>query len=101
MNEPSKDATVPSVDDVVIQPCTECGETHAFPVPKFKVGQEVRLVSGYGFNHNDRVGQVTRIVAVESLLVMPCDDVQYRTEFGFGSIREDRLEPVQDGEPNL
>jgi hypothetical protein len=94
MSEPTK-PTEP-VQSVVRQPvfCDECHVTHAFSSPKFSVGQRVRVVSGDGYNHKDKVGQETIIVAVVTLMEVPCDEVEYITDMGFGTIRESRLEAV-------
>jgi hypothetical protein len=74
--------------------CATCHKEHAFPVPRFSPGQKVKLVSDDGFHHKDKVGQTTTILGIEEYLVEPCDEVEYETEFGFGLIREGRLEPV-------
>lgn len=71
--------------------CTECGKAHAFPIPKFMFGQQIRMVSDSGYHHKDKVGQIATILEVESFLVMPCDRVEYKTTFGLGNILEDRL----------
>lgn len=75
--------------------CVVCGKTHSFPMLKFAVGQKVKLIpSERGSNHWARVGEMTVITGVNDFLRAPCDEPEYDTEFGFGSIMEHRLEAV-------
>jgi hypothetical protein len=76
--------------------CTVCGTTHAFPTPKFHVGDVVRVVSPDGFHHTRAVGKTCRILRVETFLAMPCDEAEYATTLGFGCLRESRLEKVAE-----
>jgi len=83
--------------NAVVRPqrfCSECGQVHDFRVPKFCIGQRVRLVSEYGLNHYDKVGKETVITGIGGFASMPSDEVEYCTEFGFGMIMESRLESV-------
>lgn len=77
--------------------CTECGKNHRFPEPKFQIGQRV-LLARPGLHHDDRIGEVTTIRCVWRLFSMPCDEVEYITDLGDGSVLESRLEPVDGGE---
>lgn len=74
--------------------CTTCGKTHNFPVPKFGIGQKVKLISDAGFHHKDKVGCEAVIEGIITLWVDPCDEVEYRTSFGDGAILESRLKAV-------
>jgi hypothetical protein len=74
--------------------CTECDSVHAFPVPKFRTGQKVRIVSD-GYNHKGSIGKETKIISVATALVMPCDSIEYVTTMGFGYLKESRLEAVE------
>ncbi len=76
--------------------CLVCRKVHPLRVPKFSAGQLVRLIqSDVGYHHKDRVGQTAVIEQVElSRMVHPCDEVEYRTSFGFGNVLESRLEAV-------
>ena len=71
--------------------CTDCGTIHSWPVPKFSIGQRVTIV-GDGNQHQDKLGTVVVITGLQSMMTMPCDEVEYLTSAGFGSIRESRLE---------
>jgi hypothetical protein len=73
---------------------TTCNKVHEFPLPKFKIGQKVKMISDDGYHHRFRVGDATVITGIATFLVDPCDEVEYLTEFGFGYIREARLEAV-------
>lgn len=65
-------------------------------IPKFQVGDLVRLVSNAGgYHHKDRIGQTCEILGIVPD-PMPTThnglEYEYATSFGFGLIREDRLE---------
>lgn len=74
--------------------CTTCGKTHDFPVPKFTIGQKVKLISDAGFHHKDKVGSDAVIEGILTMWVDPCDEVEYRTSFGDGAVLESRLVAV-------
>ena len=76
--------------------CTECDELHDFPVPKFAIGQRVRIIeSARGYHHKDRVGDEFTIGGIQTFLVMPCDEVEYfLQELARGAVLESRLEPA-------
>lgn len=65
------------------------------PIPKFKVGDCVRLVSNDGgYHHTDRIGQMCEIMdIVPDPIPLPGhgSEHEYATSFGFGLIRESRL----------
>jgi hypothetical protein len=58
--------------------------------PKFNAGDTVVLVSDDGLNHRDKVGQLCDILWTSPWL-LPDDEPEYATTFGFGFIRERRL----------
>lgn len=71
--------------------CTECGKEHDYPEPEFRPHQRVTVVNADGYHHRDKVGCECAIIEVATFLVMPCDEVEYRTSFGHGFIKESRL----------
>ena len=71
--------------------CLECKQIHAFRIPRFQVGQRVRLISGNGFHHQDKIGQETVIEGLNTSCLEPCDEPEYFTMLGPGSVLESRL----------
>ncbi len=71
--------------------CVDCDKTHSWPIPKFANGQNVKIIS-QGVQHNDKIGEVVNICGLNDTWSMPCDEVEYITSAGFGSIKESRLE---------
>ena len=69
--------------------CLVCGKVHSFRVPKFLPGTVVRII-GTGVHHNDEVGSTVCVMSQNTILTEPCDEPEYFTSLGGGSISEGR-----------